>query len=64
MAPEAIRSVWLPDGDVSVMVPAPSWLGLALHSDVADSVPTLLKLSCDACVPLTSCWPVEVNSEY
>ena len=59
----AIRSVVAPPGDTSVMVPAVSWPGLELHSEVADNVPTLSKLSCEACGPATSCWPVPVNTE-
>ena len=39
----------VPPGEASVIVPTPSWLGSALHSDVADSVPALLKSSCEAC---------------
>ncbi len=39
----------VPAGDTSAIVPAPSSLGLALHRDVADSVPALLKASCEAC---------------
>ncbi len=63
MAPSAIKSLVVPPGKVSVTVPTPSWLELALHSEVADSVPALLKLSCDACGPATSCWPLAVKIE-
>jgi hypothetical protein len=63
MALLAIRSVVEPPGATSVMVPAVSWLAFALHCDVAPSVPTLLKLSCEACGPATSCWPVPANTE-
>ncbi len=52
-----------PPGTVSVMVPTPSWLGSALHCAVADNVPALSKLNCEASEFATSCCPLPVKTE-
>ena len=63
MAFVASRSAVAPPGEVSVMVPTASWFGSALHCEAAVSVPALSQLSCEACGPDTSCWPVPVNND-
>ncbi len=57
----ATRSVEVPSGPVSVMVPAPLSSGLAFHCEPADNVPWELKESVDAMVP-ASCKPEDVKT--
>ena len=63
MAFLAIRSVWLPLGEASVIVPAPSWLGLALHSACRRQRTGVAERELRGLTPGTSCCPVPVNTE-